>query len=433
MNAAEVRAALVDDYVARYPGEVAGLLEDRDAAEAAGFLAREPLGSAAPIFAALTPAAAADFMARVSEERAVGLVRKLDPARAAALLARRGAEDRTRLLERLPPAEARELRELLSYPPTSAAGFMTPRVATCRPEARAGDVLASLRARRFDGVTDVVLVDAAGHLAGTVAVAALATAEPEATALDLARPERVSVPAMTPREDVVDQMTRARIATLPVVDAESRLIGVVRQDQLFPAIEEEASSDVQTMVGASEDEHALSRVGFAVRKRLPWLQVNLLTAFMAAAVVGVFEDTIARVTALAVLLPVVAGQSGNTGSQALAVTIRGLALREVRLRHWRRLAVKEGAVGLINGLGVALTTSIGVYLWSGSNGLTAVIAISMVLSMLIAGVAGAVVPMALVAARLDPAQSSSIVLTTVTDIVGFFSFLGIATLLMAYL
>ena len=289
--------------------------------------------------------------------------------------------------------------------------------------------MARLRSGRVEGHHDVALVDAGGRFVGMVPLERLATAEPDAAALQLARGERSAVQAMTPREDVVELMTRRRIGTLPIVDVESRLLGVVRHEDVLSAVEEEASSDLQTMVGASQDEHTLSPVGFAVRKRLPWLQVNLLTAFLAAAVVGLFEDTIARVTSLAVLLPVVAGESGNTGAQALAVTIRGLALREVRLRHWRRVALKEGAVGLINGVGVAVTTSIGVYVWSGSPGLTVVIATSMVLSMLIAGLAGAIVPMALVAARQDPAQSSSIVLTTVTDVVGFFSFLGIATLL----
>jgi magnesium transporter len=197
--------------------------------------------------------------------------------------------------------------------------------------------------------------------------------------------------------------------------------------------EEEASADMQTMVGASADERALSPVGFAVRKRLPWLEINLVTAFLAAAVVGLFEETIAGNTFLAVLLPVVAGQSGNTGAQALAVTMRGLALREVRLRHWARVLVKEGGVALLNGIGVAVTTSIAVYVWSDSQGLAAVIGLSMVISMVCAGLAGAAVPMGLVAVRQDPAQSSSIILTTITDVVGFFSFLGIATLLAARL
>jgi magnesium transporter len=154
---------------------------------------------------------------------------------------------------------------------------------------------------------------------------------------------------------------------------------------------------------------------------------------MAAAVVGLFEDTIARFTALAVLLPVVAGQSGNAGAQALAVTMRGLALREITIRHWLRVTFKEVNVGLVNGLAVALTCGIGVYFWSGSFGLVLVIAASMVLAMIAAGFAGAVVPIALTRLGQDPAQSSSIVLTTVTDIAGFFSFLGIATLLAAFL
>ena len=433
MDAANVRAALAGDYIGRHPGEVAALLEERAADDIAGVVERMPADSASAVFAALTPATATALLANLTDERAVSVLRALDPAQAAVVCARLAPADQQRLLSRLPPAEARELRELMVYPADSAAGLMTTRVPTFRPNAAAGEVLARLRAARHEDLHDVALVDSDGRIVGVVPVARLATTEPDTAVLQLTRRGHHEAQAMTPREDVVELMTRERIGTLPIVDAQSRLLGVVRQERLSPAIEEHATSDVQTMVGASEDEHALSPVGFAVRKRLPWLQVNLLTAFLAAAVVGVFEATIAQVTALAVLLPVVAGQSGNTGSQALAVTIRGLALREVRLRHWRRVAVKEGAVGLINGVGVAITTSLGVYVWSGSLGLTAVIASSMVLSMLVAGLAGALVPMGLVAVRQDPAQSSSIVLTTVTDIVGFFSFLGIATLLMASL
>jgi magnesium transporter len=186
-------------------------------------------------------------------------------------------------------------------------------------------------------------------------------------------------------------------------------------------------------VGASEQERALSSPLFAVKKRLPWLQINLLTAFLAASVVGLFEETIATVTALAVLLPVVAGQSGNTGAQALAVTMRGLALREVRTRHWLRVVTKEVLAGAGNGVAVALTTSAAVWFWSDSSGLALVIGVSMVISMTLAGLSGAAIPMILTALRQDPAQSSSIVLTTVTDVAGFFSFLGIATLLSSML
>jgi len=212
-----------------------------------------------------------------------------------------------------------------------------------------------------------------------------------------------------------------------VLNHAGRFIGVIRQSELMAAVEEETSLDIQTMVGASPDEKALSRPWFAVKKRLPWLQINLLTAFLAAAVVGMFESTIAKFTALAVLLPVVAGQSGNAGAQALAVTMRGLVLREISLRHWPAMVWKESATGLVNGVAVALTCGIGVYFWSGSLGLVYIIAIAMVVSMVAAGLAGALVPILLRRFGQDPATASSIILTTVTDVVGFFSFLGIAT------
>ena len=306
-DAAAVRTALAGDYVVRHPGEVAALLEKWSTADGGAVLERTPLESATPVFAALTPAVASDLLARAPVERAVGLLRGLDPAHAAALCARLATELQDRLLDRLPEAEARELRELMTYPADSAAALMTTRVPTFRPAAAAVEILARLRAERAAGVTDVALVDSGGRFAGMVPVVALAAADAGTPALQLARTGQAVVPAMTPREDVVDLMARTHVATLPVVDAERRLLGVVGHDERAAAIEAEATASAQTMVGASEDERALSPIGFAVRKRLPWLQVNLLTAFLAAAVVGVFEATIAQVTALAVLLPVVAG------------------------------------------------------------------------------------------------------------------------------
>lgn len=218
-----------------------------------------------------------------------------------------------------------------------------------------------------------------------------------------------------------------------MVDIDQRLLGIINHNSLVQVSQEDMSSDVLAMVGASREERALSSPMFAVKKRMPWLQINLLTAFLAASVVGLFESTIASFTALAVLLPVVAGQSGNAGAQALAVTMRGLALREITIRHWFRVMFKEVRVGFMNGLGIAVTCGIGVFLWSQSIGLVLVICSAMVLAMVAAGFAGAVVPIVLVRMGQDPAQASSIILTTVTDIIGFFAFLGIATLLSGML
>jgi len=204
---------------------------------------------------------------------------------------------------------------------------------------------------------------------------------------------------------------------------------VIRYRQLVAAAEAEATMSLQTMVGVGKEERALSRIPFSVRQRLPWLEINLATAFLAAAIVGLFEDTIAKYTALAVLLPVVAGQSGNGGMQALGVTVRGLALREIRISAWPRLLVKEAGVGVLNGVAISITTMVGVFFWSHSVGLTATIGIAMVMSMIIASICGAMVPIVLKAVGQDPATSSSIVLTTFTDCGGFLSFLGLATIL----
>jgi magnesium transporter len=244
-------------------------------------------------------------------------------------------------------------------------------------------------------------------------------------------PARVN--ALTPREEIVELFARHRLRLLPVVDLEDRLLGVIRQSAVIQAAQEEAAADLQAMVGVGRDERALSSPLVAMRKRLPWLNINLVTAFLAAAVVGIFENTIAQFTALAVLLPVVAGQSGNTGAQALAVIMRGLALREITVKQWLRVVRKEVVAGLLNGIAIAVTCGIGVFVWSQSPGLVAVICVSMILAMVAAGFAGALIPIVLTRLGQDPATSSSIILTTVTDIAGFFSFLGIASALIQFL
>ena len=426
---APVLDSLNETFTRGYPGEVAAVLESLEPAEAAHFLeGREPVAAAA-VLERLTPDLGREILERWGETVAGPVLSTLDPGSAAPLLARVAEEKREQLLGALPPALAGEIRELVQYPADSAGGLMDPRVTAFRPETTVQEVLDQLRAHRSRRVQVVYVIDAEGRLAGAVTLQDVALAAPGDRLGELVRREPAQVQATASREEVLEAFGERRVPSLPVVDVHGRLVGVIRHAALVEAAQEEASVDVQTMVGASRDERALSPPLFAVRKRLPWLQINLLTAFLAASVVGLFEDTIARFTALAVLLPVVAGQSGNTGSQALAVTMRGLALREVRARHWMRVASKEISAAFVNGLAVAVTTALGVFVWSGSLGLTLVIGLSMVLSMTLAGLSGAVVPMALTALGQDPAQSSSIILTTVTDVVGFFSFLGIATLL----
>jgi magnesium transporter len=421
--------SLLDNYFALYPGEAAEQLEKLSVEETVRLVQRAPFARALAVFENLTPDVAVQVLAQMDDMAAVGILSALDPTHGAPLLARLEDEVRERYLAHLEARTAKELRALISFPADTAGSLMDPRVTSFRPETTASEALGRIRGLRRRRIQDVFLIDAEGRLVGSVALQELAVAEPQEKLEELTRGAPASVQATSSREELVEILERYRLASLPVVDFDGHLLGVIRSHELMTAAADEASADLLTLVGASKDERALSKPSFSVRKRLPWLEINLATAFLAAAVVGLFEGTIARFTTLAVLLPVVAGQSGNTGAQALAVTIRGLAVREIRVRHWLRVLAKEVSVGFFNGVAVALTTSVCVYVWSGSQGLALVIGISMILSMVAAGIAGAAIPILLTAVGQDPAQSSSIVLTTITDCSGFASFLGIATLL----
>ncbi len=425
----DAHAALALLALESFPDGAALVLEQAPVAEIVPFLERQTAERTAAVLRRLTPDRAARILAALGDARTRSLLRALEPNRAAHLLARLDLEERDACLATVGPDLAAELRDLAGYPHDSAGGLMDPRITTFRPDATVRDVVRRLRTFRRRRVQDVFVVDIEDHLLGSVSLEEVVLA-PSGTPLELImRSPTPSVQATSSQTEVLAELERHRIGSLPVVDFDGRVVGVLRQDELLTAAQDRATADAVTMVGASRDERALSPPLFAVRKRLPWLLVNLLTAFLAASVVGLFEETIAAFTALAVLLPVVAGQSGNTGAQALAVTMRGLALREVRVRQWLPVALKEVAAGAGNGLAVALATSTAVFFWSGSAGLAFVIGISMVISMTLAGLSGATIPMILTALRQDPAQSSSIILTTVTDVAGFFSFLGIATAL----
>ncbi|MDE0333653.1 MAG: magnesium transporter [Defluviicoccus sp.] len=425
----ETERRLESEFFSRYPAAAIDAFEPLETSEQVAVLERQPVAAMLSVWERISPDIGRRLLAELSPAVAAETMRSLDPGRLARLLAAFDHGEREELLELVDDRTAREVRSLLQYPPDRAGAMMDTRVHLFRQAGTVADIRARLRQDRKPGRTGCFVVDPDNRLAGWLDMQAIALAEPEERVGDLVQPVAAAVDPMATSEEVGEFLDKNPLADLAVVDAEGRLLGAIRHASVVEAELERASLGMQTMVGVSRDERATSTVPFAVRKRLPWLEINLVTAFVAAAVVGLFESTIAQYTALAVLLPVVAGQSGNTGAQALAVTMRGLALREIRASQWFRVVSKEANVGLLNGLAVALTTAVGVYLWSGSEGLAYIIAASMVLSMAIAGIAGAAIPILLTTLGQDPAQSSSIVLTTITDVAGFFSFLGIATLL----
>lgn len=420
-------------YLRDFPVEAARRIEELEFGEVIAALSRQSATTLAPVFACLTPDTAARLLAALPEGLGNRMLEELVPTQTLRILASLPEDVRATRTARLEPAVRDELDRIGSYPPDTAGRLMNPGVAAFRRDMTVSQLLGSLGESGMLTARSLFLVDDAGRLTGSAPLQDVALAGRDLPLSSLELPTRVSAHPMDPMETVTRAFQSYRILDLPVVDADSVFLGAVTHDDLARAAQEDATIDIQTMVGAGRAEKALSTPLFTVRRRMPWLQINLLTAFLAAAVVGLFESTIAQVTALAVLLPVVAGQSGNAGAQALAVTMRGLALREITVRQWLRVVRKEVAAGLINGVGIAVTCGVGVWFWSGSAGLVAVIVSSMILAMVAAGFAGALIPILLTRLGQDPATSSSIILTTVTDIAGFFSFLGIATLMMQFL
>ena len=425
--------ALDRRFLLDHPIDAVRLIESLDGLDAAEILENQAVDTLLPVWRRMLPGDGAEILNALPDAQSDALIAELLPHEALRFLNLMKEDERENILLRLDPKISEEICKLMSYPETSTGRMLNPKVMPFRASVTVEDALSTLRAKKATQIRGLFLIDDENKLISRIFIQDMALAAGDTHLGDLARPVTEYVNALAPAEEVADMLDKDSRADLSVVDIEGKLIGVISYAAMVHSVQEDAMADMQTMVGASKDERALSSPFFAVKKRLPWLQINLLTAFMAAAVVGLFEGTIAKFTALAVLLPVVAGQSGYVGAQALAVTMRGLALREISIRQWARVTAKEVNVGLMNGIAVAITCGFGVYVWSGSVGLVIVIAISMVLAMVAAGFAGAVVPILLTRLSQYPAQSSSIVLTTVTDIAGFFSFLGIATLLSSML
>ncbi|MCR9144086.1 MAG: magnesium transporter [bacterium] len=426
--------ALNREFLAGHPVDAARILDHAESrADVEQILADQSASVAARLLLAIDPDLAGELAEHLESEEFRRIFGRLESHDCAEILSRLPEARREERLASLSPGAAREIRDLLLYPENTAGSLMHPSATSFHPGATVDEVLQRIRKSRNKHVIDICIVDEERRLVGVVSLQDVATSAKGTLMRDLVKGEILSIPDLAQREDVVQVFETGRMAVLPVVDAQGRLVGMIRYDTLVHAAREDASEDLQMMFGAGREERALSPVLFAVRKRLPWLEVNLATAFLAAAVVGFFESTIAQITALAVFLPVVAGQSGNTGSQALAVTMRGLLLREIKGSNWFRMARKEMAVAFVNGLAVALTTSVIAYVWMGSAGLAAIIGAAMIFSMVVAGFFGAVIPSVLKAMGQDPAQSSSIILTTVTDIAGFLSFLGLAKLMINYI
>jgi magnesium transporter len=434
-NKTDAALTLVRRFIETDPHQAAIALESLDADDAARVVRALPPDAASSALSAAHPQFAASVLDRVGPELATGLLALADPDDAADAFRAMSESARGEVLARLTTERRRELLERLSYPEHSAGRLMRTDVLSFSKDARVRDVVARLRAAATGRTPQsyAYVVGPDRRLLGVLNMRDLLLADDDARVETIMRTDVISVPAHVDREELVAAPGLGHYLSIPVIDAQGRLLGAVLTADLLETSQEEATEDLQRMFGASAEERAFSPFDFKMRQRLPWLTVNLATAFLASGVVALFQGLIGRIAALAVFLPIVAGQGGNAGVQSLSVVLRGLVTGEVRVRDGARLVVLELGVGAVNGAVIGAITALGAYLWKGNPWLGLVIGLAMIVNMLAAGLAGAAIPLAMKRLGFDPAQSSGIFLTTVTDCVGFFSFLGFATIFQSRL
>lgn len=426
---------LVEKYFETDPVGAAHHLETMSEEEAVSILKTLPPRLSAEVVHHLPESFTAILLRHLPPDIFKDIVERLDAQQCTTIFLHLPSEKRYQLLGLLDEGKKKEIRELLTYPEDSAGRVMTTDFIAFHSALKVKDAIHKIRqlAQRGAPASYIYVVDKDNHLVGVMNMRDMMLSPDEARLESVMRKEVFAVNCVMDRERVAEELSSRRYFAVPVVDAENRLLGVVKAEQLLEDVQEEATEDIQKMFGAGGDERVFSPFIFSLSKRLPWLHVNLATAFLAAGVIAIFEDVIAKITALAVFLPVVAGQGGNAGAQSLAVVMRGLVMREIPPAKVRKLILKEMTLGAVNGLIIGVVTALIAWVWKGNPYLGMVIGLAMVANMVIAGLAGAAIPLTMKAVGLDPAQCSNIILTTVTDVMGFFTFLGFAVLFQSYL
>ena len=411
------------------------ILENMKEAEAAGVLESLPPALAVRVVKYLQISFAATLLNQTGDAFLHRITSELEPQFLASVLMHISKESRERIRAHIPGKTEGQIRELLEYPQGSVGRIMTSDFLSFNKDALAREAISKIRllAKKRIPSSYAYVVDADLHLVGVLNMRDLMIAPPQQPLESFTQKDIFSLHCFTDMQEAANELSKRRYFAAPVVDSENHILGIIKAERLIKGVQDGTAQDIQLMFGVSADERPFSNIFFSLKKRLVWLNVNLVTAFMAAAVIALFEGVIAKITILAVFFPVVAGQGGNAGAQSLAVVMRGIVMREIPSNKRLALIMKEGQLGAINGMIIGMVTAIVAWLWVGSPYLGLVIGLGMLVNLFFAGLSGAAIPLLMKRFGLDPAQSANIILTTVTDIIGFFAFLGFAVIFQSYL
>ena len=388
---------------------------------------------------------AADVLAYLGEEERSEIVARLEPEELANLIESFEFDDKVDLLQELPESVIEEVllsmdsqdrqrvEDVLSYDEDSAGGLMNTDVVTVRPDITVDVVLRYIRRyRELPPMTDNLwVVNRRDEFIGQVPISKILISDPNTTIREITQTEVEPLIVSTHEDEVAQRFERLDLVSAPVVNESGKLLGRITIDDVVDVIRASADHSLMSQAGLDEDEDIFAPLVRTVKRRSVWLGINLLTAFLASGVIGMFEATLEQVVALAILMPVVASMGGIAGTQALTIVIRGMALGRVGSANIRALVSREVLIGTANGLFWSLVVGFAAFLWFGDFTLGYVIALAIIVNLIVAAVVGTLLPGYLKSVQIDPALAGGVVLTTVTDVVGFFCFLGIATLVYA--
>ncbi len=429
---------LVNLLQKQYPADLAQLfaeLPDKDRGSAFSLLVERNSRLAMEALSELGPEAGAEMLAGRSAEEIVKLTQELPADDVAAIIDYLPEELSAAVLELMQkkPASA-DVGDLLEYPEKTAGRIMNPKVFALSEDMTAAEAITALQASRdVEMVFYLYVIDGRRHLVGVVSLRRLLLVPPDTPLKRIMTTDLISARVDMDQEEVARQVASYNLLAIPVVDEENKLVGVITVDDVIDVIKDEATEDVYRLAGLASDDRVFTTPVESLRKRLPWLIVNLATAFIAASVVKLFEGTIGVVTSLAVFMPVVAGMGGNAATQTLAVIVRGIAIGELTWSNSRKALIKEALVGIGNGVACGIVGGGIVWLIQGTPWMGVILALAMIINMFVAATAGTLIPLSLRALKIDPALASSVFITTLTDVFGFFSFLGLGALFIKYL
>ncbi len=339
-------------------------------------------------------------------------------------------KQRKELLKVMKTSDIKAVEKLLKYPKDSAGGIMTTEYVALKGKITSKEAITKIKqiAPETEVIEILFVINDLNQLVGTVNLRNILISDENVILEDIMNTNIISVLPEVDQEEVSLLASKYNVNAIPVINRKNSIIGIITIDDIIDVIQEENTEDMLKMAGVDKDETIDGSINVSIKKRLPWLCINLLTATLASSVVNLFDDTIAEIVALAVIMPIIAGMGGNAGNQTLSIMIRNIALNEIDNKNDRYLFFKEIAVGTINGLTIGVLAGAAIFLITNNFYLAIITLVAMILNLIIAGVFGFLIPITLKKLKLDPALSSSIFLTTATDVLGFFIFLGLATM-----